>query len=116
MVRKNADKMGLKFDRQHMAELTSLERNNQTLFRHLGYNSDERSAHVLNVANTMNTTRIDERRMPSSKQGVRSNCRIDETGPHPSKLRQVAVSIVGATVGGKHDDQDNDGEIDLNAI
>ena len=75
---------------------------------------EERRTKHLKTARTEKRTSTDERRTPSSKQGVRSNWRRRDVGPQPSGSAQDRDGSM--VVGREHDEGERDGANDVQGI
>lgn len=95
---------------------TSLLLSTHTLLRHLEKLSLLRRAQHWNAAATTKNTRSVERRMPSSKQGVKSNGRVVETGPQPSGLPHCVGDSIGGVDNVEHVEHATNGDTDASLI
>ena len=91
---------------------TSLILSIHTLFRHLEKDPLLRKAQHRNADAMTKSTRSVERRMPSSKQGVRSNKRAVETGPQPSGLPHCAGDSIDGGDSVEHGEHATNGDSD----
>lgn len=97
---------------------TTLALSSQTLFRDRSRFSDDERQYILSVPTTASRRRGKDKTTPSSKQGVKSNLRKLEFGPHPSGSRQKSNGLAIDLKGGEdneHDRRPSNGARDMAA-